>query len=261
MANIHPSSIVSDQTELAEDVVIGPFCIVEGDVTIASGTRLLSHVIVGSDYGKVVIGSENQIYPHSVIGGPPQDLSYTDQKTELHIGDRNIIREGANINLGTEKGGSLTKIGSDNLIMSLVHIGHDVQIGSNTVIASSSNIAGHCELADHVKVGGMVGITQFCRLGEHSYVAGVTAINKDVLPYTIAQGNWATMRAPNKVGMDRFGYSKEEIQQVSRAIRIVTKGGHTKEEAVERIKKECGELPPVLNIINFIEKSSRGLAI
>lgn len=258
---VHESSIVSPEAEIAEGVEIGPFCIVRGKVKIGKGTRLMSHCIVGSDHGIVEIGEDNVLYPHSVIGEAPQDLSYEGQPTKLIIGNNNKIREGSNINLGTVKGGGITQIGDNCLIMSMVHIGHDCKVGSDVVIASSSNLAGHCEIGDHVKVGGMVGITQFCRLGDHSYIAGVTAINKDVLPFTIAQGNWATMRAPNRVGMERFGYDKTEVLEVARAIRIVTKGGHTKEEALERIKKECKDIQAIQCVVDFIESSQRGLAI
>lgn len=259
--SIHPTSIISDEAEIAEGVEVGPYCIIRGKVKIGKGTRLMSHAIIGSDHGIVEIGEDNVIYPHSVIGEAPQDLTYTGQATKLTIGNRNKIREGSNINLGTEKGGGLTSIADDCLIMSMVHIGHDCHIGSHVVVASSVNMAGHCEIADHVKIGGMVGVTQFCRLGEHSYIAGVTAINKDVLPYTIAQGNWATMRAPNRVGMERFGFEKADIMEVTRAIRIVTKGGHTKEEAMERIAKECKNIPAVQSILDFMQDSSRGLAL
>ena len=258
---IHSSSIISDQAEIGEGVEIGPFCIVRGKVKIGAGSKLLSHCILGNDHGYIEIGKNNVLYPHSVIGEVPQDLTYDGQETKLIIGDNNKIREGSNINTGTVKGGGLTKIGSDNLIMSMVHIGRDCHIGDDVVIASSSNLAGHCEIGDHVKIGGMVGVTQFCRLGEHAFIAGVTAINKDILPYTIAQGSWATMRAPNRVGMERSGFSKEEIQEVTRAIRILTRGGHTREESLERIKKECKMLRTVERVIEFIDSSERGLAI
>ena len=258
---IHSSSIVSKEAELAEGVEVGPFCIIRGKVRIGAGTRLLSHCIVGNDYGSVEIGRGNTLYPHSVIGEVPQDLTYAGQNTRLVIGDHNQIREGCNINTGTEKGGGLTKIGSHNLIMSMVHIGHDCQIGDHVVIASASNLAGHCEVSDHVKIGGMVGITQFCRLGEYAYIAGVTAINKDILPFTIAQGSWATMRAPNRVGMERAGFSKEEIAELTRAVRIITKGGHTREEQIERIGRECQPVRTVTRVLEFMQQSERGLAI
>ena len=258
---IHPSSIVSEEAIVEEGAEVGPFCIVRGKVKIGSGTRLMSHAIVGNDHGIVELGKNNVIYPHAVVGEAPQDLSYKGEETKLIIGDNNRIREGANINTGTIKGGGITSIGNNCLIMSMIHIGHDCHLGDEVVIASSCNLAGHCEIGNHVKIGGMVGITQFCRLGDHSYIAGVTAINKDVLPFTIAQGKWASMRAPNRVGMERFGYSKEEISAVAKAIRIIIKGGHTKEEAIERIKKECEAVSTVNTLIKFMEESSRGLAL
>ena len=263
-ANIHPSSVVSKEAEIGNDVVIGPFCVVKGRVRIGDGTVLESHVSVGNDHGIVELGKKNHLFPGSAVGGPPQDLSYKGEPTKLILGDANVIREFATLNCGTAKGGGVTRMGSHCLIMSYAHVAHDCHIGDYVVIANSTQLAGHVTFEDHVKVGGMCGFNQFVKIGKHAFIAGDSAVNKDILPFTIAQGKYAVMRAPNSIGMERAGYTKDEVDGVNRAVRIVTKGGGTIEEAIARIQTECSQNASVQYFIDAIKASvagSRGLAI
>lgn len=259
--SIHPTAVISKDVELAPDVEVGPFTVISGKVKIGSGTKILNNVSIGSDVGIVEIGKNNVIYPYGSIGGAPQDLKYKGEATKLTIGDNNTIREGVTFNLGTITGRAETTIGNNNLIMAYVHIGHDCIIHNHTAIANSANIAGHVEIFDHVKIGGMVGITQFCRLGTHAFVAGVSGINKDLLPYSMAQGTWAIMRGTNKIGMERAGFSKEEILNANKAMRIILKAGLSKEDAIAKIKEECADLSTVREMLNFYQADGRGLAI
>jgi UDP-N-acetylglucosamine acyltransferase len=257
---IHPSSIISPEAEIGPDVYIGPFCVVLGKVHLGAGTRLESHVTIGSQHGIVEIGARNHFLPGAVVGGPPQDISFKGDNTKLVMGDDNTIRECATINVGTVKGGGVTQLGSGNLIMAYVHIAHDCQLGDRVIIANATQLAGHVIIEDDVKIGGVCAINQFCRLGRHSYIAGDSAVNKDVAPFTIAQGKYAVMRAANQIGMERAGYSKEEIESVRRAIRFLTKGNHTLEEVLEKIKTECAPCKPLEQFQEFILSSERGLA-
>jgi UDP-N-acetylglucosamine acyltransferase len=259
--NIHPSSVISKQAEIADDVVIGPFCVVTGQVRIGAGTKLISHVSIGSDYGVVEIGQNNTFFAGAVIGGPPQDLKYKGEETRLEIGDHNMIRELTTLNLGTVTGGGVTKIGSHNLIMAYSHLGHDCHLGSHIVIANSGQLAGHVIVEDHAKINGICGFNQFVRVGKHSFVAAYSAVNKDILPFTIAHGDHAVTRATNRVGLERAGFTKDEIDGINRAVRIITKGGHTMDEALERIERECPKTEPLDYFINFIRQSERGVAI
>jgi UDP-N-acetylglucosamine acyltransferase len=260
--SIHPTSVISKEAELGRDVEVGPFCIIRGRVRIGDGSVLESHVSVGNEWGVVEIGRNNRIGASSAIGGTPQDLSYKGEPTRLEIGDNNLIREYVTVNCGTAKAGSgTTRIGSDCMIMAYSHIAHDCQIGNHVVLANLNQLAGHAVVADHVKTGGMCGFNQFVRIGKYAFIAGDSAVNKDVAPFTIAHGRHAVMRATNRIGLERAGFDKEEIDMVNRAIRIITKGGDTLEEALERISVECKPLPAVLELMEFARTSSRGLAL
>ena len=263
-SNIHPTAVISKQAEIAADVKIGPFCVLQGKVKIDAGSVLESHVVIGNEWGSVEIGKNNRFAAGAAVGGPPQDLSYKGEPTRLIIGDSNTVREFATLNCGTVKGGGLTQIGSNCLIMAYAHIGHDCTIGSHVVIANSNQLAGHVVFEDHVKTGGMCGFNQHVRIGKHTFIAGDSAVNKDVCPFTIAQGKYAVMRAPNSIGMDRAGFSKLDIENVRRAVRILTKGGGTIDESIQQMKAECEETPAVKYFIDFLEASvagPRGIAI
>ncbi len=257
---IHPSSVVSKDAEIGKGVHIGPFCVIAGRTRIGDGTRLESHVTVGSEYGVVEIGEDNRISAYAAVGGPPQDLKYKGEPTKLVIGDGNVIRELATINIGTPGGGGLTRIGNHNLIMSYAHVAHDCQVGDHVVIANSSQLAGHVILEDHVKVSGMCGFAQFVRVGKYAYIGGDSAVNKDILPYTIAQGRFAVMRATNRIGLERAGFSKEDIESINRAVRIITKGTGTVEESLERIRQECKMTPAMDFFVRFFKASAKGVA-
>lgn len=258
---IHPSSVVSKEAEIGKGTVVGPFCVIRGKVKIGENCKLDSHVTIGHDHGIVEIGNGNHFCAGAAVGGPPQDLSYRNEPTKLIVGDDNTIREFATLNCGTVKGGGVTKVGHHCLIMAYAHVAHDCSIGDHVVIANSCQLAGHVVFEDHVKVGGMCGFNQFIRIGKYAFIAGDSAVNKDVLPYTMAQGKHAVMRATNRVLLERSGFSKEDIDGINRAIRIVTKGGGTLDEAVARIRAECPITPSLQYLLDFMDASDRGLAL
>ncbi|MCB9073079.1 MAG: acyl-ACP--UDP-N-acetylglucosamine O-acyltransferase [Bdellovibrionaceae bacterium] len=263
MSKIHPTSIVGPHVKLAASVEIGPFCVLTGHVEIGAHCRLLSHVVIGDEATKTVIGEKNVFHSGAVLGGAPQDLTYKGEKTELHIGDRNTIREFVTVNAGTPKGGGITRIGSDNLLMAYVHIAHDCQIGNHVVIANSSQFAGHVEIHDHAKISGVCLFNQFVVVGRHAYITGDSAVNKDVPPFCIAQGKYAVVRAANEIGMERSGIPKEDIENVRRAVRILTKSKLTLDESLQRIDTECKPCPSLNEFIAFIKSPDRkrGLAL
>jgi UDP-N-acetylglucosamine acyltransferase len=259
--SIHPTAIISDEAEIAEDVYIGPYSVIIGKVKIGPGNRIENHVSIGSENGRVDIGEKNHFLQGCVVGAPPQDVSYSGEDTDLVIGSGNVIREFVTINKGTTKQDSVTLVGDDNLLMAYVHIAHDCHIKNRVAIANSTHFAGHVVVEDDVKIGGGCLFNQFITLGRHCYIAGDSAVNKDIPPFTIAQGNFAVVRASNKVGMDRSGFSKQEIQDINKAVRFLTKGGRTVEEAVARIREECQMSVPVKDFVHFIENSKKGLAL
>jgi UDP-N-acetylglucosamine acyltransferase len=258
---IHPSSIISKHAEIEEGAIVGPFCVVEGRVKIGSGTVLDSNVKIGNPYGTVILGKGNHIFPGANIGGIPQDLKYKKENTELRIGDNNQFRESATVNTGTVTGINYTQIGDDNLFMAYSHVGHDCVIGNKNVIANSVAIAGHVNIQDKVTIGGLVGLSQFITIGSHAFVAGYSAVNKDILPFSMASGIWATIRVTNKVGMERSGFSEEDISFANKVIRTFTKSGLRREEAIEKIRQELGTANPVVNQMLDFAMSSKGMAI
>lgn len=257
---IHPTAIISDRAELADNVKVGPFSIISGKVKIGSGTTIASHVVLGHEHGELEIGSNNQIFPGAMIGGPPQDLSYKNEPTLLSIGNNNIIREFVTINNGTVKGGGATTIGHNNLLMAYVHIAHDCHIGNHVVIANTSNFAGHVIVEDQVRIGGVCSFSQFVTIGKYSYIAGESAINKDILPFSMAQGSYAVSRATNKIGLDRAGFGKEEIENIHRALRFLIMGQRTVAEALQLIEQECLPSENINHLVHFVKNSARGIA-
>lgn len=257
---IHPTAVIAKTVELDKDVEIGPFAVIEGAVQIGRGTQIKSHAVIGSTYGRVKIGEGNKIFSGAVVGGPPQDLKYKSEPTELRIGDNNTIREFATLNLGTPGGGGVTTIGSGNLLMAYVHVAHDCHLGSNIVIANTTNFAGHVTVEDNVRIGGVCSFNQFVRVGRHAYIAGESAVNKDILPFSMAQGNHAVSRATNKIGLERSGFTPTEIENIHRAIRTVLMGNRTIEEALETIRNDCEDSEHIRHFTEFIRSSERGIA-
>jgi UDP-N-acetylglucosamine acyltransferase len=256
---IHPSAIVGSGVELHPEVEVGPYVVLKGRVRIGKGTIISPFAVIGSEHGVVEIGENNQILSGASIGTPPQDLSFKGETTRLEIGNNNVIREFVTINLGTTKGGGLTKIGNNCMFMAYVHVAHDCMIADHVVVANATQFAGHVVVEDRVRIGGMVGITQFTRIGRHAYIAGDAKINKDIPPFTIAEGVWARVRACNKIGLERAGFTKDDVDKVKRAVRFLIMGDRTLEEALKKIEEECLPSASVEHFLKFIRSSEIGI--
>lgn len=258
---IHPTAVIEGEVEIEDGVEIGPYCHLQGKIKIGKGTYVEGHVTLGSRYGVLTIGQNNHFCPGSVIGGPPQDITYKSEPTRLKIGNNNTFREFTTVNIATSKGDKETTIGDNNYLMTSTHVGHDCKIGNNVVIANDTHLGGHTIIEDNVVIGGVCAFNQFTMVGRNSFVAGGAVVNKDILPFSKAQGNYATVRATNKVGLSRKGFSKEEVNNIHRAIRIVIMGSDTIEEAIGRIGRECQPSENIDYLIKFIRSSKRGIAI
>jgi UDP-N-acetylglucosamine acyltransferase len=258
--SIHPSAVVSESAVISRDAIIGPFCVIEGATTVGAHTWLESHVRLGSLHGRVTIGEHNHIQHGAVLGGPPQDLGYRDAPTELVIGDRNRFGEYVSIHIGTQKGGGVTRIGNDNFIMAYTHLGHDCQVEDHVIIANAAQFAGHVSIGAHAYVSGNTSITQYCRIGRFSMLAACATTNKDILPFSIAEGSWARPRACNRVALRRAGLAEEAIREIERAVRIFLDSRLTVVEAAARIAAECRRTEEVEYLLHFIETSQRGIA-
>ncbi len=258
--SVHHTAIISPETEMDADVSVGPYAVIRGRVKIGAGSKIEAHAIIGNDFGRVILGKGNLISSGAIIGGPPQDLKYNGEPTELVVGDNNVFREFVTVNTGTLGGGGCTVIGDHNLLMAYVHVAHDCVFGSHIVIANTTNFAGHVMVQDWVRIGGVCSFNQFITIGKYSYIAGDSAVNKDVLPFSIAQGKYAVVRATNKIGLDRAGFSKEEIENIHRAIRLLIMGTRTIEESLQEIKEQCSMTQDIEYLTEFVRKSERGIA-
>lgn len=258
--SIHPTAIVSADAEIASTAEIGPFCVIDGDVVIGADTVVESHARIGSAYGRVQIGDKNLIQCGAVLGGPPQDYSIPAGETELLIGDENRIGEYVSISLGTVKGGGTTRVGNHCFIMAYAHLGHDCQIADHVVITNGAQLAGHITVEHHALLSGLVGITQFVRIGAYSFLVAGAFANKDILPYTIAEGHWAASTAVNKVGLKRAGFGPAERKNIEKAVRITLNKSETIDAVEQQIRAECVLDDAVQHLLSFIATSDRGVA-
>ena len=208
---IHPSSVISPKAVIGKDVTIGPFCRIHDNVTIGDGCVLDSHVVIGSEAAEVIVGKNNKFYGFCLVGGPPQDLKFKGEKTQLILGDGNTIRECVTMSVGTVTGHGKTVIGNGNLFMAYCHIAHDDVVGDSNVFANSVQLAGHVTIESRVILGAGTMINQFVRVGNFAFLAGASMINKDIVPYCMAQGNYATIRGTNKIGLERSGMTEDTV--------------------------------------------------
>ena len=260
MAQIHPSSIVHSDAELADDVYVGPFCLIGPKVRIGAGTRLRSHVCVE---GRTVIGTGNVVYAGASIGCVPQDKKYAGEDTELFVGDNNVIRENCTLSIGTIQDHGVTRVGSGNLFMANVHVAHDCLVGDNTIIANNVALAGHVTVEDYAIIGGQSGVHQFVRIGQHAMVGGASAVLRDVPPFVICSGNPCSPAGLNSVGLRRFGYSDRIVRGLHHAYRTLYREGLIVKEAVEKIRALVEEFPEgkeqIEAFAEFVASSPRGV--
>ncbi len=258
---IHPTSVISPDAEIGSDVEIGPYCLIQGKIKIGRGTYIEGHATVGCRSSIIVIGENNHIAPGAVIGGPPQDISYKGEPTQLIIGSNNVFREFATVNIATSKGDGKTEVGNNCYLMAYTHVGHDCKIHDNVIMANDTHLGGHCIIEENVVIGGMCAFNQFTKVGKGAFIGGSSIVNKDILPFSKAHGNWALCKATNKIGLLRKGFSKEEAQNVHKALRILIMGKDTTDVLIERIKSDCLPSVNVDYLIHFVKSSKRGIAI
>ncbi len=212
MSQIHPSSHISDNVKLGNNVKIGPFCYLNGNIKVGDNTNFKSHISIT---GNTVIGKDNIFYPFSNIGCDPQDLKYKGEDSFLNIGNSNIFRENVTISKGTLDGGMVTNIKNNNLFMTGVHIAHDCQIGNNNILVNQVTLGGHVNIMDNVVIGGLSAVIQFVTIGSHTMIGGMSGIDKNVLPFSLVIGNRAILRGLNLVGIRRNKFSKKDISRIN----------------------------------------------
>ena len=253
---IHPTAIVDPSATIAPSADIGPYVVIGADVSIGARTVVKANVCME---GPLEVGEDNVFFPYSTIGLAPQDLKYNGERSRTRIGHRNKIREMVTIHRGTEGGGMLTSIGDDNLLMVQVHVAHDVQIGSHCVLSHAATIGGHVCIEDWSVIGAGSALHQFCRVGRHAMIGGYSVVTQDVLPFSTTSGKRdVKVYGENKTGLERRGFSAENIEALHKAFRLLSRSKLNTSQAIEKIQAEVGTVPEVEQLLRFIAASSRG---
>lgn len=248
MSNIHPSAVIEDGAQIDPSAKIGPFCVVGPEVILGENVELKSHVVVA---GRTDVGDGTVIFPFAVIGEIPQDLKFKGEQSALIIGKRNRIREHVTMNVGTEGGGGVTRIGDDGVFMAGCHIAHDAIIGDRVILVNSVAIAGHCILEDDVIIGGLSGVHQFVRIGRGAIIGALTKVTHDVIPYGLVQAPRGELEGLNLVGLKRRGVARTDITALRAAFQMLAQGEGTFNDRAERLGAET-ESAYVKEIVDFV---------
>lgn len=254
---IHPTALIDPAAKVPASCKVGPYCVIGPDVELGENCELLSHVVM---QGPTTVGSHNRFFPFCSIGIEPQDLTFAGQKTRLEMGDHNIVRECVTINRGTEKGGGVTTVGSHTLILAYSHIGHDCVISDHAMLINGATLAGHVIVEEWAVVGALCPVHQFVRIGAHSYIGGGSVVTQDVLPFskTVTPRNTRAY-GMNTVGLQRRGFTKERIRKIHHAFHVLLSSRLNTTQALERLRSEGDQGEDVALLMQFIEKSERGI--
>jgi UDP-N-acetylglucosamine acyltransferase len=252
---IHPTAIVDPKAELRAGAIVGPYCIVGIGVMLGEGCWLQHHVTLA---GPMQAGAKNKFYAYCSIGQQTQDLKYAGEPTYLEIGDANTFREFCTVNRSTKSDGK-TRIGHRGNFLAYSHIGHDCNVGDSVVFSNNGTLAGHVEVGDHAIMGGLTAVHQFCRIGRFAITGGCSKIVQDVPPFLIADGNPAEIRGVNLVGLERAGFPPESVKAIKEAFRLIYRSKLNTRQAIEAVRKQIEPCEEIAHLIEFIEKSERGI--
>jgi UDP-N-acetylglucosamine acyltransferase len=256
---IHPTAVIDPKAQLDSSVIVEPYAVIDGPVKIGPETRICAHAVVS---GHTTIGARNTIGSFATIGGPPQDMHYKGEPTELIIGDGNQIREYVSIHRATVKATGKTLIGNNNMIMAYCHIAHDCIIADHVIMANVATLAGHVEIGSHANLGGLVAIHQFCRIGDYAYIGGMSGIGLDVPPYVIMEGTRNQMRIAsiNKIGLRRAGMDRDTIKNLEEAFKILFRSPEILlKDALVKLEEEMKDCAEVQKMVQFFHSSKRGV--
>jgi len=247
--------VIDPRAQIDEEVEIGPFCVIGPNVRIGRGTRLENSITL---MGRVTIGQFNHIWPGTIIGGEPQDVSYSGEDTQVVIGDHNLIRECVTINRGTEKEEGITSVGDHNFLMACCHVAHDCRLGNHIIITNGTLLGGHVHVHDHATLSGGVGIHHFATIGSYSFVAGMSAVRHDVPPYMLCEGYPARPRCINVVALKRNNFSSETIDCLAEAHRLLYRAKVGLDNAREILRANGQLVPHVNHLLSFIQEQQEG---
>lgn len=256
--NIHPTAIVTSEAQLGEDVEVGPYTIIGPKVKIGDRTRIASHVVLEGD---TTLGSDNEIYQFVSVGSKPQDLKFHDEPSTVVIGSKNTLREYVTIQPGTEHGRMTTTVGDSNLFMAHSHVAHDCIVGNSNVFANSVALSGHVTISSNVVLGGLVGIHQFVRVGSFAMLGAGSMVGHDIPPYCIGQGDRCFLRGINVIGLQRAGFTGEQISEIKKVYRLLfVRGGHIRGTSfLSRVPADLAERAHVRVMLDFIAATERGM--
>jgi len=252
---VHPTAVIDSEAEIAPDVQIGPYAIIEGAVRIGAGCVIEGHACLS---GPLTLGRDNFVGHGAVLGKSPQHRGYRGEPTSLRIGEGNVFREHVTVHRGTEQGGGETRIGDRNLFMIGSHVGHDTQVGDGCTLINGALVAGHVTLFDHCILSGHSAIQQRVRIGRLAMVGGLGSTTKDIPPFVLHQG-YNSVSSLNTIGLRRAGFSQAAIAALREAFRILYKEGRTKASALDRIETDLGTIPEVIEFVTFIRESTLGI--
>lgn len=260
MSKIHPTAVIAPTVTLGSNVSIGPYCVLDGEVSVGEGTQLVSHVVVS---GCTTIGKNNKIFPFTSLGHAPQDLKFKGEKSQLTIGDNNVIRENVTMNPGTEGGGMITSVGNNCLFMVGSHVAHDCRIGDHVIMANNATLGGHVHVGAHSIIGGLAAVHQFVRIGAYAIIGGMSGVEHDVIPYGSVMGERANLAGLNLVGLKRHNFSRDNIHALRNAYKMLfEEESGTLSERIAGVRKEYGHAPEVMQMLAFMsDKGSRSLCV
>ena len=253
MPQIHPTAIVAPGAALADNVIVGPYCMIGEKVVLAAGVSVRSHAVVD---GRTTVGEDTRIFPFASIGLEPQDLKYRGEASELVIGRNNRIREYVTMNPGTVGGGMVTRVGDNCLFMVGAHVAHDCQIGNDVIMANNATLGGHVIVDDYAILGGLSAVHQYVRIGKHAMIGGMSGVERDVIPYGQVMGDRARLCGLNIIGMQRRGFSREDIQGLRNAYHFLFSSDGTLSDRVNETAERFTGIGPVDDIIDFIRADS-----
>ncbi|HKP65128.1 MAG TPA: acyl-ACP--UDP-N-acetylglucosamine O-acyltransferase [Casimicrobiaceae bacterium] len=256
MATIHPTALVDSGAKLADDVDVGPYSIIGGDVSVGAGTRIGPHVVIT---GRTTIGARNRIFQFASIGDIPQDRKYGGEPTTTTLGDDNVVREFVTIHAGTAQDRGATTIGNGNWFLAYTHVAHDCVVGDSTTFSNNAQIAGHVTIGDWVVLGAYAGVHQFCRIGAHAMLAAGAIVLQDVPPYVTAAGYPAKPAGTNSEGLRRRGFSPADIATIKRAYKTLYRNGLSLEAARDALDVAARDAPLLVPLVEFISESARGI--
>jgi UDP-N-acetylglucosamine acyltransferase len=254
---VHPTAIVDPAARVHESAEIGPWCVLGAEVEIGPRTRLMANLYLE---GPATIGADNVFFPYSTVGVASQDKKYKGERAFTRIGDRNSIREFVTIHRGTGGGGLLTEIGSDNLLMAYTHVAHDVRIGNGAVLSNGVTLGGHVTIGDNATIGAFSGVHQFCRIGRECFIGGYSVVTQDVMPFaSVVSEREIRVFGANRVGLERRNFSRDSIEGLQTAFRLLTRAGLNTSQAIERIVADVPSCAEIDELIAFITSSERGV--